>query len=620
MVDSIAQPSATRRDDHLRKAEAERGHNPLFELAERNWPGVLAVFGILLLSNYPFYWLTVERPAFDGAFRWRIPLLITGSVFVIARADPQRLRRTLIRSWPILAWMSFAFLSLFWTVDTSMTTWSLIEPVTGFTFCVALAVTFPQRKLLDVLAVGGVILLLFNVYACIQSPEITAAGGPWGGLAGNRNGLGMNTVIFVPFMFFAMGGKFSLQRAWRYPLFSLGLGLATYVMYRTGSKTSTGAIIAAGWIFGLTIILRSTAAYARSLKATIRLIGFLIVSAVTALITKALANTGYFAFSATLSERTPIWKEALNITRSQLRTGVGYAGWASGKGYFKQATWDRGVDQLSHLHNAYIQQFFDLGIVGIFLMIMALAVIGWRWGRVTTSKYPFGAGFGIVLWLCLVIIYGFESRAMWPTFDLLWPMLCLLVVLQPPQVRGARKIAWTAGQSKVRTVGIGLAVAVCLAIPLTARRAYVAESAMGRIMVVQAKQRGVRLSADEFDSLQWIGWYAKDRPDLLAAYVPEGVPNTAELLQWASGHGDSQSQTLNIGVLTGLLDRWKAAAAVAPAPVGLGDQVVDGTAVADVTEPAQGLTEEVPDPTDPTQTVAPDTLPSDNGPVAGLPK
>ena len=93
----------------------------------------------------------------------------------------------------------------------------------------------------------------------------------------------------------AMGGKFLLQRAWRYPVFSLGLGLATYVMYRTGSKTSTGAIIAAGWIFGLTIILLSTASYERSLKATIRLIGFLIVSAVTALITKALANTGYFA-------------------------------------------------------------------------------------------------------------------------------------------------------------------------------------------------------------------------------------------------------------------------------------------------------------------------------------
>jgi O-antigen ligase len=596
------------------KASVEPGPNLAMQFAERNWPGLLAVLGILLLSNYPFYWLTVERPAFDGAFRWRIPLLIIGSVFVIARADPKRLRRTLIRSWPILAWMGFALASLFWTVDTSMTTWSLIEPVTGFTFCVALAVSFPQKKLLDVVAVGGVILLLFNFYACIQSPEIAAAGGPWGGLTGNRNGLGMNTVIFVPFMFFALGGKFSLRRAWRYPFFLFGLGLASYVMYRTGSKTSTAAIIAAGWIFGLTVILRSTARYERSLKATVRIIGFLIVSAITALITKALANTGYFAFSSTFSERTPIWKEALKITGTQLRTGVGYAGWASGKGYFKQATWDRGVDQLSHLHNAYIQQFFDLGIVGIFLMVLALGVLGWRWGRVTTSKYPFGAGFGIVLWLCLVIVYGFESRAMWPTFDLLWPMLCLLAVLPPPQLRGARRIAWTPGQGKVLKAGIGVAVVVGLAVPLTARRAYVAESALGRIMVAQATERGVKLSADEFDTLQWIGWYAKDRPDLQGAYIPDGVPDTAELLKWASVHGDSQSQTLSVGVLTRLLERWKNAT---PAIVGLGDQVVDGTAVADVTEPALGLTEEIADPND---TVAPDTFPSDTGPVAGLPQ
>jgi O-antigen ligase len=587
--------------------------NVLAEFARRNWPGVLGVLGILFLSNYPFYWLTVERPAFDGAFRWRIPLLIIGSVFVIARADPQRLRRTLIRSWPILAWMGFALVSLFWTVDTSMTTWSLIEPAVGYTFCVALAVTFPQKKLLDVVAVGGVLLLLFNFYACIQSPEIAAVGGPWGGLTGNRNGLGMNTVIFVPFMFFAMGGKFSLRRAWRYPVFLFGLGIASYVMYRTGSKTSTAAIIAAGWIFGLTIMLRTTARYERSLRASIRVIGFLIVSAVTALVTKALADTGYFAFSSTFSMRTPIWEEALNITRTQLRTGVGYAGWASGKGYFKQATWDRGVDQLSHLHNAYIQQFFDLGIVGMFLMILALVVIGWRWARVATSKYPFGAGFGVVLWLCLVIIYGFESRAMWPTFDLLWPMLCLLAVLPPPVLRGARKIGWTAAQRRGIKIGIGVAVAVGLAIPLTARRAYVAESAMGRVMVAQASERGVKLSADEFDTLQWIGWYTKDRPDLQSAFISDGVPNTPELLQWASAQGDSQSQTLDVGVLTRLLERWTAAT---PAPIGLGDQVVDGTAVADVTEPAVGLTEEIPDATD----TVPDTLPSDAGGVAGLPR
>jgi O-antigen ligase len=609
MVDAATQPQ------DQRVAPARLGPNRLAEFANRNWPGVLGVLGIVLLANYPFFWLAAERPAFDGAFRWRVPLLIVGSVFVIARADPLRLRRTLARSWPILAWMGFALLSLFWTVDTSMTTWSLIEPTTGFIFCVALAVSFPQKKLLDVVAVGGVFLLLFNFYGCLQSPEITAVGGPWGGLTGNRNGLGMNTVIFVPFMFFAMGGKFSLQRAWRYPVFVSGLALASYVMYRTGSKTSTGAIIAAGWIFGLTILLRSTARFELALKAAIRAIGFLIVSAITALITKSLADSGYFAYSSTFSMRTPIWKEALKITSDHLRTGVGYAGWASGKGYFKQATWDRGVDQLSHLHNAYIQQYFDLGIVGMFLMLLTLAVLGWRWGRVATSKYPFGAGFGIVLWLSLVIIYGFESRAMWPTFDLLWPMLCLLAVLPTPLLRGARKIVWTPGQRTGIRVGIGLAAVVGLAIPLTARRAYVAQSAIGRIMVAQATERGVKLSPDEFDTLQWIGWYAKDRPDLQGAYAPGGVPNTAEFLKWASLHGDSQSQTLNVGVITRLLERWKIAT---PAPVGLGDQVVDGTAVADVTEPAVGLTEELPDATD---TVAPvDSIPSDSGAVAGLPR
>jgi hypothetical protein len=113
--------------------------------------------------------------------------------------------------------------------------------------------------------------------------------------------------------------------------------------------------------------------------------------------------------------------------------------------------------------------------------------------------------------------------------------------------------------------------------------------------------------------LQWIGWFAKDRPDLQNAYVTEGVPDTEEFLKWAALHGDTQSQTLDVGVLARLLERWRAAA---PVPVGLGDQVIDGVAVADVTEPIAGLTEEITDPAD---TAPTETLPPDSGTVAGLP-
>jgi exopolysaccharide production protein ExoQ len=517
---------------------------------------IVGVLCLLLLANYPLFWISEMRPAFVGANKLRVPVLLACSAFVIGRAKKRRLTEALGRSWPILLLLLFALLSLFWTVSTSMSTWSLIEPITVLITCIALSLAFPQTRLIEVVSLAGLALLLFNFYACLKSPEVVAASGPWGGLAGNRNGLGMNTVIFVPFMFFGMGGKPTVRRSWRYPVFGCALGLSAYVLYRTGSKTSMTSILAAGWMFGLISIFRLTARLTVRPKVAVRLLGVSIVCAVTALITKWLANTGYLHWEATLTRRTPIWKAAIRLGLLFPRTGIGYAGWASEKGYFKAFTWQGLGNGLSHLHNGFVQQFLDLGIVGLGLLLLAFCALGVRWARVSTSNHPFEAGFGIVLWIILLITNCLESRAIWPTFDMVWPMFCLLAVISPPGYRG--KVLSNNSLTSAKKTSLGVIALVSIGLPLSARQPYVAPSPYRAAMEAQASAAGVSLSAAELDALDLLGWFSVSRSDLKDAFFStRGDPDTLGLLRWGAARSDPQTETLNPRVVSRLLNEWE---------------------------------------------------------------
>jgi exopolysaccharide production protein ExoQ len=526
-------------------------------IQQRKLQLVFGVFTVLLLANYPLFWLSATYPPYGGAFKTRVPVLLAISSFGIARVARAELNESLRRAWPILLLLSFALLSVFWTVSTSMTTWSLIEPVTTLLTCVSLSLVFKQQRLIEVVTVAGLILLLFNFYACIRSPETMAVGGPWGGLTGNRNGLGMNTVVVVPFMFFGLGGEFTAKRSWRYPVFGGALVLSAYVLYRTGSKTSMISILVAGWMFGLILVFRSSSRLTSATRSLVRILGVLIASSLTALVTKWLANIGYLQWEATLTRRTPIWKAAIQLGRNFPRTGIGYAGWASEKGYFKQSTWQGQGNGLSHLHNGFIQQFLDLGLVGLALLLLAFGVLGVRWARVTTSRYPFGAGFGIVLWMILVVTNCLESRALWPTFDMLWPMFCLLAVMAPPEQRiQANRSANFLKTSEGRIVS-GLTALVLVAVPLTAKQPYVAPSSLGKVMRTQAAEKGIKLSASEQYVLDSIGWFVEGRVDLQSSFVSEGVPDTLSLLRWSSSAADSQTRSLNQPSVIRLIERWQ---------------------------------------------------------------
>ena len=590
----------------------------LVDGATRSVPQVIAFFGVVLVAIFPLERIAQWNEPWQGAFSWRIPLLLLGSGFALARAEPNRLKRTVSRAWPVLAMLGFAAFSILWTLDVSVTLRAVIEPFVGFMTCLALVVSIPQRKLLDVLACAGVLLTIAHFIASSKFPELAVEGPSWMGLTVNRNILGMNTAVFFPFMFFAMGGKFAPSKIWRYVVFLPGLVLACYVMYRSGSKTSMAALLATSWFFSVYAIFRVTHRIHPGSRAAVRGIGLLIASAATASVVRWLFDTNYLRWDTTFSLRTPIWKAAIRLARVHWQNGLGYGGWSSTKGYFKQATWDFGTTGLTHIHNSFIQHFLDMGIIGVILMVVAFLVLGFRWAKVLSPTHPFEAGFGIVLWGTLLLLNLLESRMLFPSLDLMWPMMCLLALIPPPQKR--RSVAHRPIVSSRTKKGlVGICVALMVLVPLSASRATVAPSALGNTMVTEAKLKGITLNENERDVLYWIGWYVTTRPDLQEFFVPSGVPNTEKLLEWAQSRGDSQSQSLKAEVVTELAQRWTAAPVPATQPNDLG--VVDNTAVSDITEPIIGLTPEIDTEvnTEGGDTVATDTIAPGAEQTPGLP-
>jgi exopolysaccharide production protein ExoQ len=579
----------------------------LVDGATRSMPQIIAFFGVVLVAIFPLERIAQWNEPWQGGFSWRIPLLLLGSGFALARAEPNRLKRTALRAWPVFAMLGFGALSILWTLDVAVTLRAVIEPFVGFVTCLALVVSIPQRKLLDVLGCAGVFLTIAHYFASSKFPELAVEGGTWMGLTVNRNILGMNTAVFFPFMFFAMGGKFAPSKIWRYMVFIPGLALASYVMYRSGSKTSMAALLATSWFFSVYAIFRLTHRIHRGSRAVVRCIGLLIASAATASVVKWLFDTNYLRWDTTFSLRTPIWKASLKLGRLHWQNGLGYGGWSSTKGYFKQATWDFGTTGLTHIHNSFIQHFLDMGIIGVVLMVVAFTVLGFRWAKVLSPTHPFEAGFGIVLWGTLLLLNLLESRMLFPSLDLMWPMMCLLALIPPPQKR--RSVApQQLLSSRTKKGLVSVSVALMVIVPLSASRATVAPSALGNTMAAEANLKGIALNDKERDVLYWIGWYVTTRADLQEFFVADGVPNTERLLQWAQSRGDSQSQSLRPEVVAKLAAQWAAAPVPDSQPNDLG--VVDNTAVSDITEPLAGLTPEVDIDTEsgdlaPTDTIAP---------------
>lgn len=133
---------------------------------------------------------------------------------------------------------------------------------------------------------------------------------------------------------------------------------------------------------------------------------------------------GLMGRDSTLTQRTALWDLLLKFDTSPW-WGEGYMGFWSG--WRLQTIWQAVGVGVNQAHNGYLEQYLNLGIVGVgLLMILLLGAIKRNWQLMKTQS----AWGGFLLTVVVVAMLYNISEATFYGLNILWVML-LLAVLHP---------------------------------------------------------------------------------------------------------------------------------------------------------------------------------------------
>jgi exopolysaccharide production protein ExoQ len=134
---------------------------------------------------------------------------------------------------------------------------------------------------------------------------------------------------------------------------------------------------------------------------------FLIGVAAAAAMTMDLQSAGLGAAGkdSTLTGRTVLWSEGLKTAMDNPVLGVGYgAFWVQGS-HGAEVLWEKfGVTQRTgfHFHNLAVNEFVDLGVVGLILWVLAYAV---TWGRAMRYVRKNGSSVESIFYVGMMTMY-----------------------------------------------------------------------------------------------------------------------------------------------------------------------------------------------------------------------
>ena len=257
----------------------------------------------------------------------------------------------------------------------------------------------------------------------------------WVGVTTHKNVLGQ--VAMIGGIYFV----FDLMRNWRQrrivvKLVYFGyLGLILWLLRGAPSHRSTTAIF--GFAIGITVLLglqclQSRVAYLRryfvpALAACAFV--FVLAAADRSLVTAVTSASGR---DVTLTGRTDLWADLLDIAADHPILGVGYGSFWIGNTH---NLWEEHLWGPTQGHNGYIDVYLELGVVG--LLMLAAVIIGAFLGALDRMRANFGRGGQGMLhfaWLTVIVIHNVsESSYLRGTVDLWFIFLLCAITVPPPR-------------------------------------------------------------------------------------------------------------------------------------------------------------------------------------------
>jgi len=245
-------------------------------------------------------------------------------------------------------------------------------------------------------------------------------GGQVGGITGEKNGLGEICVAFGLILLWDLIEIWqrkihTVDRKEIYPRLAV-LGIGLWLLIACESRTS----LICG-ILGAGILLSNRIPLVKRTPKLVVVFGLVILPVVLlGVMIYHIGNPmlGALGRDATFTNRTTIWALVLSLqTNPVVGTGF-YSFWLGERG---EAIWDNLVNaNITTAHSGYIETYLDGGYIGVFVLVAALAAVGWKLSR----EFLSGTDFGRVRFMSFVMIVAmnctettyFRLSPLWLTF------------------------------------------------------------------------------------------------------------------------------------------------------------------------------------------------------------
>lgn len=259
--------------------------------------------------------------------------------------------------------------SLFWSADPVESAKGAIIFGGVTIYASYLVMRFSLDQIIRLLSVMFTISAFLNMAFVVAFPQFGIdEDGLWTGVFGQKNALGYIAALAIPALIVA-------SRAWRGGRFMFYPAIALHLVLLVGSQSKT--MLVAALVPTISIVFYHTFRGRRTLPGAV-LVG--LIGSGTFAVAFATANIGLLADwldkDVTLTGRVPLWQNLLTVVWERPLLGHGYR--ATFGGYFSPVheVWIQNQWNPSHAHNAILQIWLEIGLVGavIYLVLYFRAI------------------------------------------------------------------------------------------------------------------------------------------------------------------------------------------------------------------------------------------------------
>jgi exopolysaccharide production protein ExoQ len=329
-------------------------------------------FLLVLLLFVPIATLPAAAGQADF-FRIAIMALLTTMVPALA-VMPERTLRLVGRTWPVLALLSWFFITAAWAPYADLT----IRRATGYFAIYLLAISISAS--LDEPAdfhwpLFWALLAILFLNVASAGGLSSARGAALSGIYSQKNGAGTVTLYVV---LVASSSILVARRLWIRALALAVLPASWAFLISTHAKTAIGtgvllsaALPAVGFILAQRQLYKLLAGISSLLVATVALFGFTFLDLDAADVASALLG------DLTLTQRTSIWSALLPEIAVRPWTGYGFGSfWATGRplnpiAVAPRDAWFLQADLINEAHDGFLDIALQAGVVGLALCLLA---------------------------------------------------------------------------------------------------------------------------------------------------------------------------------------------------------------------------------------------------------